>query len=120
MTGTFPSGGSTTIAARAGFIGLLCSAQSAGGFTPILTSSNAGLPSVSNGVLSKFTHMPLRSGWPSGVRPGTNALAVFAPGGDDCAAMCDEATATAAAAAQTQNTTRRFICLPLLNSLEEP
>ena len=29
---------------------------------------------ASNGVLSKFTHVPRKSGWPSGVFAGTNAF----------------------------------------------
>src|SRR5665213_1134092 len=46
-------------------------------------------PTASNGVLSKFTHMPRRSGWPSGVRAGTNPL--------DCPINAGAVTTTSAA-----------------------
>src|SRR6185503_11246696 len=67
MTGTRPSGGSTTIDVRFALTGLSWSAQCAGGFTFGIVPSGP-VVSDSNGVLSKLTHVPRRSGWPSGVR----------------------------------------------------
>src|SRR4029079_11943400 len=67
---------STTIERRFGLIGLSCSVQCDGGFT----SDCASDVSASHGVLSKLTHMPCRSGWPSGVRVGVQAAALVADG----------------------------------------
>src|SRR6187551_1341784 len=53
------------MADRALLVGLAWSAQCSGGFT------SDGLrpgPLLSNGVSSKLTQVPCRSGWPSGVR----------------------------------------------------
>ena len=51
------------------------------------------VPAVSNGVLSKLTHVPRRSGWPSGVRGTVHALGVWA--------AADPATAAASVASAT-------------------
>ena len=64
MVGTRPSGGSMTIEARAVFIGLSWSTQCCGGlmFADIATGAAGPPPAFSNGVASKFTHIPRRSG----------------------------------------------------------
>src|SRR6188768_3722263 len=57
------------MADRALLVGLAWSAQCSGGFT------SEGLrpgPLLSNGVSSKLTQVPCRSGWPSGVRPSVH------------------------------------------------
>jgi hypothetical protein len=81
MTGTFPSGGSTIIDCRRAGVGLVeedVSPQCEGGLTPGSPAGSCGTPGVSNGVLSKFTQVPCKSGCPSAVRGGLHALA--APG----------------------------------------
>ena len=77
MTGTFPSGGSTTIDARRAGIGLSWSAQFGAGPTPAGAAGCCGAPGASNGVLSKFTHVPWRSGWPSAVFGGVHPFFAF-------------------------------------------
>ena len=81
MTGTFPSGGSTIIDSRRAGAGLVeedASPQCAGGLTPGSAAGCCGTPGVSNGVLSKFTHVPCKSGWPSDVRGGLHTFVVLA------------------------------------------
>jgi hypothetical protein len=77
MTGTFPSGGSTIIDCRRAGAGLVeeeVSPQCEGGLTPGSPAGSCGTPGVSNGVLSKFTQVPCKSGWPSAVRAGLHTL----------------------------------------------
>ena len=81
MTGTFPSGGSTIIDGRRAGAGLVeedVSPQCEGGLTPGLAAGSCGAPGDSNGVLSKFTHVPCKSGWPSAVRGGLQTFVVLA------------------------------------------
>src|ERR1700674_267584 len=83
MTGTFPSGGSTIIDCRRAGAGLVeedGSPQCEGGLTPGSPAGSCGTPGVSNGVLSKFTHVPCKSGWPSAVRGGLHTFVVRAAG----------------------------------------
>src|SRR5271156_985220 len=80
MTGTLPSGGSTTIDCRRAGAGLVeedFSSPHEGGPTPGSSAGNCGAPGASNGVLSKLTHVPCKSGWPSGVRGGLHTFAVM-------------------------------------------
>src|ERR1700722_5494036 len=77
MTGTFPSAGSTIIDCRRAGAGLVeedVSPQCDGGLTPGSPAGSCGTPGVSNGVLSKFTQVPCKSGWPSAVRGGLHTL----------------------------------------------
>src|SRR5687767_16002116 len=84
MTGTRPSGGSTTIDVRFGLIGLSWSAQCAGGLTFGIVPSGP-VVSDSNGVLSKLTQVPCRSGWPSRVTRGVHFAAPEPADGGSCA-----------------------------------
>src|SRR6185503_3305062 len=106
MTGTRPSGGSTTIDVRFALTGLSWSAQCAGGFTFGIVPSGP-VVSDSNGVLSKLTHVPRRSGWPSDV------LRVHASGSCSCTGACANANApTRAAAAAAMEAERRCFMRP--------
>jgi hypothetical protein len=42
-----------------------------------LAAGSCGAPGASNGVLSKFTHVPCKSGWPSAVRGGLHTFVVL-------------------------------------------
>src|SRR5215831_12184209 len=59
---------------------------------------------ASNGVLSKLTHVPRKSGCPSAVLAGTNA---FVGGGADCAHRIVVALATMTTAASAADAGRR-------------
>jgi hypothetical protein len=75
------------------------------------------VPAVSNGVLSKLTHVPRRSGWPSGVRPTVHAFGVWAA--EDAGKNVTHATPATKALRTPKEGTRRCLIGRLIGHLRE-
>src|SRR2546426_9481034 len=116
-SGTLPVGGSTTMDRRGALLLTFVSENSGDGLGPCIVRFGASMPGnhqasalrraassglgASSGVLSKFTHVPCRSGWPSGMRGTSRADDVWLVAPADCPPTPTGVAVTTAPAAAT-------------------